>query len=647
MEDERRLGVGETVKLPASLFTPAARRSNKDSVWIRADRDGDAKQRALPKRGGPIHDATNFPVDEIEIVQSGQHLQQQQIHRHQDQHQHQQNHRTHREQHQLHGLGIRKAAHRVPPPVEATAAMLPEKTYDTNNSRTINEDASMKQSPLDSVNDENELSDTENDDRWWQHGRDARDCDFAKKGLHLLIMWRFLQSMKLLDVGFDTDMRFHSLQSTHGIHSQWTQAAAALKVLPCTTAQELEVVLRDILADSCHGRGVPGDRGDVNDRSDAHDSGVATFPSVRVSTTDAFAHDRLSVRVAATVRVTVHLFLCALLSPTTRRLLCSAWEHARHASTKEQLHARFIALCSGLYEHLSDEMTQLRTDMEDHASRNQATSLPALVDDFVGRARLQMRCFQVFMAQTREATLVSVTRSSQTGQRQPHPANGKLPVTSARQRDWNHRWMLIPGSVHIVDVKHGKTRDSRGDLEFVDLVSEFGCVDIDIDGNASCMSLRSAVAFSADPEMQAMSFVLDGRLRVFRLLRSGMSSLVATWSGWSVGDYTAEFTANTLSVDLYGFTEVGMAASVLRGCGQVASNRFVGEVRVVSMDVKHRVMVVCGTVWGATYKPSMFGHDLVPAWDLMAMSSTDRASIWRELQWTLLSEVQVAYATTE
>ncbi|KAE8955270.1 hypothetical protein PF011_g31850, partial [Phytophthora fragariae] len=49
LEDERRLGVGENVALPASLFSPSGRRSSMESVWIRADRESDARQRAFPK----------------------------------------------------------------------------------------------------------------------------------------------------------------------------------------------------------------------------------------------------------------------------------------------------------------------------------------------------------------------------------------------------------------------------------------------------------------------------------------------------------------------------------------------------------------------------------------------------------------------
>ncbi|EGZ23386.1 hypothetical protein PHYSODRAFT_380022, partial [Phytophthora sojae] len=48
-EDERRLGVGESVVLPASLFSSSGRRSSMESVWIRADRESDAKQKTVPE----------------------------------------------------------------------------------------------------------------------------------------------------------------------------------------------------------------------------------------------------------------------------------------------------------------------------------------------------------------------------------------------------------------------------------------------------------------------------------------------------------------------------------------------------------------------------------------------------------------------
>jgi hypothetical protein len=48
-EDERGLGVGERVALPASVLGPSGRVGSRDSVWVRADRESDAKQRAFPE----------------------------------------------------------------------------------------------------------------------------------------------------------------------------------------------------------------------------------------------------------------------------------------------------------------------------------------------------------------------------------------------------------------------------------------------------------------------------------------------------------------------------------------------------------------------------------------------------------------------
>lgn len=52
-EDERKLQPGEVVALPASLLAVEKRKPDQ-TVWIRADREGELKQKTLPQVRGFI-----------------------------------------------------------------------------------------------------------------------------------------------------------------------------------------------------------------------------------------------------------------------------------------------------------------------------------------------------------------------------------------------------------------------------------------------------------------------------------------------------------------------------------------------------------------------------------------------------------------
>ncbi|KAE9156717.1 hypothetical protein PF004_g32491, partial [Phytophthora fragariae] len=111
----------------------------------------------------------------------------------------------------------------------------------------------------------------------------------------------------------------------------------------------------------------------------------------------------------------------------------------------------------------------------------------------------------------------------------------------------------------------GGLRDARHGLLLVDvahLVCEFGCVDVTVGDDSRILSLRSALLSTSDTSTPSMDLVLDGHLRVFRVLPSGLSSMIPTGSCWSVGDYAAELSSGgeTLYLDLFAFAEGREAA---------------------------------------------------------------------------------------
>ncbi|KAE9006068.1 hypothetical protein PR001_g17287 [Phytophthora rubi] len=74
--------------------------------------------------------------------------------------------------------------------------------------------------------------------------------------------------------------------------------------------------------------------------------------------------------------------------------------------------------------------------------------------------------------------------------------------------------------------------------------------------------MRSALLSTSDTSEPSMELVLDGHLRVFRVLPSGLSSMISTGGRWSVGDYAVELSSGgeTLYLDLFAFAEGREAA---------------------------------------------------------------------------------------
>jgi hypothetical protein len=484
-------------------------------------------------------------------------------------------------------------------------------------------------------------------DSSWQWGRHARGCRFQEKGQHLTILWRFLRRVRLVDAGLGLD-----LPSTH-VCSLWLRAAAALKAPAPRAREELARVVGAFLREAFEG----------------------------TEETAAAGHER------AIARATALLFLRALAASSVQRALLDAFRDGGDATSKEQLQQRFVALVSGLYTSLSDVLQELqevarpRPD-EGLAARDRVASLPALVDDVLSLVYSQGRfgvlreeasalllgqpapgslaraldgAFQAYTAQTREAVIAAAetrpsTREQQRSAEAPH------------SRAWSRRWLLEPGSVRVLHATAGAGRSALGDMRLVDvaqLASEIGCVDAEL---GECLSLRSALSLPGDKPTSGMVLVLDGRLRVFRVLPSGLSSMIATTGGWSVGDYVAGFSEReqTASVDLFGFvdsTSLGSPRDGVRSGGNQEtaadeSKGSVARVRRASLSItlergphagggedSDLFLVVHGTVFGSSYNP----QTQAGGGELLTKSSTERGRLWGELHWSPLYELQARY----
>ncbi|KAE9013017.1 hypothetical protein PR003_g14502 [Phytophthora rubi] len=485
----------------------------------------------------------------------------------------------------------------------------------------------------------------------WQLGPSARICGFRDKGQHLLILWRFVQSLSLGDLGFD------AYDMDKSVRPFWLRAAAALHEPKPNSSQEFEDVVRLFLEEAF--------------KDEAGVSGSGSAPKAPLS------------RV---IRVAAHLFLRGLTSCTIQRLLLSACMMQSNATSKPQLQERFVLLLSDLYDALGDVLGEVTAEMVHRLRGNQALSLPALVDDVlslvyslprfsalrvevstlllsqepVGSLSEALNCaFQTFVALAREAMIVPINmqHTKKYAQQQPLAAR-----PGHNDPEWNQRWLLEPGSLQIAHVASGTAREALSLADFAQLVYEFGCIDINLADDRSSLSLQSAYSLSGGATTTPMTLVLDGRLRVFRALPSGISSMVSAAGGWSLGDYMATFSEDThaLNVDFFMFADVKTSA-YSRG-GRRTERHVSGsnshdemQMRRVNLSIKLEEDVsigdsgdifafVCGTLYSSSYTPaSMSVTERMQGLKLSETSTVDRATVWREAKWSSLWKLQTGY----
>ncbi|KAG4044280.1 hypothetical protein PC123_g20274 [Phytophthora cactorum] len=211
----------------------------------------------------------------------------------------------------------------------------------------------------------------------------------------------------------------------------------------------------------------------------------------------------------------------------------------------------------------------------------------------------------------------------------------------------------------------GFPKDDRHEMRLVDamqLISEFGCLDFTVEDDASGLSVRSAVSMSASA---CITLVLDGKLRVFRVLPSGISSMIATTGGWSIGDYTAAFAEDgrSLEVNLFSFAEstsngftIGDAQPI--NLRRSASDGIVKLRRVsllIRLEQEFNIEVTGSTVQRDLFA---FAHGTVHrstlsipinecrnGFKLSERSAVDRAATWSEVEWAALWEWKAVYIT--
>ncbi|KAG2769913.1 hypothetical protein PC129_g18962 [Phytophthora cactorum] len=467
--------------------------------------------------------------------------------------------------------------------------------------------------------------------------RQREAYDFHEKGLHLLILWKFFTCLKLGDIEFRTNRVGLYVRS-------FLMRAAAFRDTSTTSYTDLENVAVSALNDAL---------------------GHAFNPPTRIPTAANVDARIYSDQESAVIRATVHFFMRVVSSAAVLRLVNSVVVVARSTMSKTVLHEQFMTLVSGLYDAFDSLVRELPYDAP---FGNQDVSLPILVDDVLSvlygresfdKLRLEISAllewkkepellskslnevFQVFAAQVREATISFSTQDRHIMQQQS---------TTATNRAFRHRWLLMPESMQILDITSGRSCKSFDDFRVVDIVQfmcEFSCVDILTDNSDCCLSFRSVFPVYSDTTRAPTTLILDGKLRIFRVLPSGISSMVATAGGWSVGDYAGALSSDCHSfvVDLFGFAEGHHPSS---GNKVVVARHVKLTITLKQEQIKTELLradslrdsalLVHAVVHGSAYRPPRNNPI-----SLAKISTADRAALWSKLKWTPMSEMQAEY----
>ncbi|GMF30586.1 unnamed protein product [Phytophthora lilii] len=464
----------------------------------------------------------------------------------------------------------------------------------------------------------------------WQHGPYARSCAFQDKGQHLLILWLFLRNVSLSDLGFGTNT------DNERIRSYWLSVAAAFQASP-SVRQRFETVVDSFLK---------------NELGDA----------------SSIQHDT-KTRPSAVIRVVASLFVRALSSCSIQRLLRSACSIQIDATNSVQLQETFVSLVSEFYDALCEVLLEISATMAETLPGVQTFSLANLLDEILSLVYSQTRFSELraeimdYLMKRDAAGSLSVALNSACRmfiilvQETNITTSESIVRPSSRPRSgddnlmWNQRWLLEPGSVQLTGIASGAAQNIICDLHVVDVAQfmfEFGCVDVAVDDDGSKISLRSA---HLEAVASPMTLILDGRLRKFQVLPSGLPSMIATAGGWSLGDYTAKLSddGSSLSVNFFTFAEAAFAHGFAsQNRESVIEEMWMRQVSLSirleeevvdrnadsSADTEDLFAFVQGTVYGSTF---------LPGFKLSEASAVDRAAIWRGAEWTALWELQAGY----
>ncbi|KAL3673063.1 hypothetical protein V7S43_002358 [Phytophthora oleae] len=453
-------------------------------------------------------------------------------------------------------------------------------------------------------------------DTLWQFEADSRNPGFSEKAQHLLILWRFLQCVTPKDIALQRDTIDEFMRS------HWLRAARAL--------QEPSIGFNSTL-----------------------EAAVSTFIRNIFTASVIGTH----TRDQATIRECVHLLLRTMSSCTVQNILTDARQVASGANSGEQLREQFISLVENLYDALGDILGEVSTNPYTGPNLN-GSDLSAMVDKVLSVVYGQVQ----FSGLRPEVSALLMNRHASSSR---NALNGALQafVTQVRQSQqqfsrgvdagntlgslWARRWLLEPGSVRLTRADQHSNRfasDNVSLLSLTQFIREFGCVDLGFaDG---CMAVRSVIPFISGMRATSMELVLDGRLREFNALPSGISSKIATAGGWIVRDYVAVLADDTQPViaHFFKFKEVEGAIQGASGeDGQVQVRRVSLSLTLeqqanypdASTDSTDLFIVVHGTVCDSTYYSSRR--------NLSGLSLVDRGAIWERLEWISVLEVHAGY----
>ncbi|RMX67103.1 hypothetical protein KXD40_009048 [Peronospora effusa] len=289
---------------------------------------------------------------------------------------------------------------------------------------------------------------------------------------------------------------------------------------------------------------------------------------------------------------------------------------------------------------MGDVLQEVSAQTAGLSRRQKSLSLPALVDDVLSLVYSQPR-FHRLRSQVSALLLGQQLYVSEA-------LNGVFQVFTA----------MFIGIVEPL-LAAGASVDCAHDMRLVDIVqiwSELGCVDVTIKDDMSSISLRSAVSFLDHTAVAPMKLVLDGKLRLFRVLPSGVSSMIPTVGGWSIGDYTAIFLAdgNALKVSFFCYAEEKAGACAHRPVDSQDLEPYIyAEVirlRRVCISIRleensnhdgvtstNLVAVVQGTTYESIHSPS---SQRVDGLKLSERTVFERAVMWDEVEWEPLLEFQ-------
>ncbi|ETO84069.1 hypothetical protein F441_01949 [Phytophthora nicotianae CJ01A1] len=457
----------------------------------------------------------------------------------------------------------------------------------------------------------------------WQQSAFANKVDFRVKSQYLLILWTFFTDIELNDVVFSANtIRMY-------LGSCLQQAEAASRSQARAPMEDIwDFFFRDILTN------------------------VFTPPSCRKPASNIDA-ESLPTLQSTTIRLTVQLFLLALSSHAVENLLRSALHATKDAVNKIQLQKLFISLVVDVYDALSIMFSGMISDFDGQAENGLSASLPTLVDGVISLlychkrfAALQPeifslfkcpqvltsalnRVFQVFTAQVRETIIASVTTQKQ-----------------RLRGGCKYRSLLEPGSVQVRDIYDRDVLSNIKMAEIAQFIREFGCIDLEIGENALCLSLLSVFSFSDGMSASPMKLVLNERLRVFRVLPSGASSMITTVGGWSIGDYMGLLSddAQSVDIDLFAYKEIKYE--------EKDQELMTGEVTMVrqirlslrlekeqhsnfmSQDPSNTIAIVDGMVYAST-----------TGWSrkLFEISTAKRGEIWNAVEWSPFIKSNVGF----